>query len=294
MLELSLEFLMSMTTMRKVKVSRCSAIIFQIFLSIGLHSNLSPTYAMLKLYGHYGSQPFRSVAWLLKMKKERFEFISVNPMKGENRTKDYRAKFPVGLIPAIEDDPGDGKTIALSEASAIMIYLCDKNKWNDMYPSSINNPSDIRQRALINEYISHHTESTRLMTQNVIRPGFKELFAAKGNFSSGMTKHALSKSPDDLLKLKSTIRDIAKRFQHKFLVNSRESSNFIVGDHPTIADLLAYPDLAQIPQILGIDYCEWPELEELRQWLDRMAKLPYHDDVHRTTMKLGKLYQSKL
>ncbi len=214
-------------------------------------------------------------------------------MKGENRSKDYRAKFPLGLIPAIEDDPGDGRTIALSEASAIMIYLCDKNKWNDMYPSSINNPSDLRQRALINEYISHHNESTRLMTRNVIRPGLRGLFAAEGNLSPGMT-HALSKSPADLAKLKSTIRDTAKRFQHKFLANSRGSSNFIVGDNPTIADLLAYPDLAQIPQILGIDYSEWPELEELWQWLDRMAKLPYHDDVHRTTIKIGKLYQSKL
>jgi len=187
---------------------------------------------MLKLYGHYGSQPFRSVAWLLKMKKEPFEFITINPIKGDHRTADYRAKFPLGLIPAIEDDPGDGKTLAMSEAAAIMIYLCEKHKWNEWYPSS-----NIRQRALINEYFSHHNESTRLMTGKVIRPGLSALFAAEGNLS---------------------------------------------------------PGLAQIPQILGIDYSEWPELEELRQWLDRMAKLPYHDDVHRTATKLGKLYQSKL
>ena len=251
---------------------------------------------MLKLYGHYGSQPFRSVAWLLKMKKEPFEFISINPIKGDNRTTDYRAKFPLGLIPAIEDDPGDGKILALSEASAIMIYLCDKHKWNDMYPSSNNNhnnPSNIRQRALINEYISHHNESTRLMTRKVIRPGLSGLFAAEGNLSPGMA-HSLSAGEKDLIKLKITIRDVAKRFQHKFLVNSRGSSDFIAGEEPTIADLLAYSDLAQIPQILGIDYDEWPELEDLRQWLDRMEQLPYHDGVHRTATKLGKLYQSKL
>ena len=241
---------------------------------------------MLKLYGHYGSQPFRSVAWLLKMKREPFEFISINPMKGDNRTKDYRSKFPLGLIPAIEDHY-DGKTIALSEASAILMYLCDKNKWNDMYPS------DIQRRALINEYISHHNESSRLMTLKIIRPGLKQLFAAEGSLSPGVT-HSLSNSPADLIKLKSTIRDVAKRFQHKFLVNSRGSYDFIVGDDPTIADLLAYPELAQIQQILGVDYGEWPELEELRMWLKRMAELPCHDDVHRTPTKLGKLYQSKL
>ena len=250
---------------------------------------------MLKLYGHYGSQPTRSVAWLLKMKHEPFDFMSINPIRGGNRSKEYRSKFPLGLIPAIEDDPGgDGKTLALSEASAIMIYLCEKNKWDDMYPTN-NCPSSIQRRALINEYISHHNESTRMMTRKVIRPGLTGVVASAKNpgISPGMT-HSLSRSPDDLMKLKSTIRDVSKRFQHKFLVNSRESSDFIVGDTVSIADLLAYPELAQIPQLLGIDYGEWSELEALRRWLDRMAKLPYHDDVHRTVSKLGKLYQSKL
>ena len=250
---------------------------------------------MLKLNGHLGSQPTRSVAWLLKMKQEPFDFISINPIKGENRSKEYRERFPLGLIPAIEDDPGNGETLALSEASAIMIYLCEKNKWGDMYPTN-HCPSSIRRRALINEYISHHNESTRMLTRKVIRPGLTGVVASAknpGNLTPGRT-HSLSRSTDDLIKLKSTIRDVSKRFQHKFLVNSRESSDFIVGDTVSIADLLAYPELAQIPQLLGVDYGEWSELEALRRWLDRMAKLPYHDDVHRTVSKLGKLYQSKL
>ena len=58
---------------------------------------------MLKLYGHFGSQPTRSVAWLLKMKETPFELITVNPISGETRTAEYRKKFPLGLIPALED-----------------------------------------------------------------------------------------------------------------------------------------------------------------------------------------------
>jgi len=247
---------------------------------------------MLKLYGHYGSQPTRSIAWLLKMKHEPFDFISINPIKGDNRSKE--SKFPLGLIPAIEDDPGNGETLALSEASAIMIYLCETNKWDDIYPTN-HCPSSIRRRALINEYISHHNESTRMMTRKVIRPGLTGVVAAAKNPGVSPSRtHSLSRSADDLMKLKSTIRDVSKRFQHKFLVNSRESSDFIVGDTVSIADLLAYPELAQIQQLLGIDYGEWSELEALRRWLDRMATLPFHDDVHRTVSKLGKLYQSKL
>jgi len=86
---------------------------------------------------------------------------------------------------------------------------------------------------------------------------------------------------------------MAKRFQHKFLVNN-PSGYIVEGDSPTIADLLAYPDLAQIPQIMGIDYSEWPELEPLRIWMGKMSELPHHDDVHQTVYKIGKLYQSKL
>ena len=122
-----------------------------------------------------------------------------------------------------------------------------------MYPTN-HCPSSIRRRALINEYISHHNESTRMMTRKVIRPGLTGVVASAknpGNLSPSRT-HSLSRSPDDLMKLKSTIRDVSKRFQHKFLVNSRESSDFIVGDTVSIADLLAYPELAQIPQLLGI------------------------------------------
>ncbi len=93
---------------------------------------------MLKLYGHFGSQPTRSVAWLLKMKKTPFEFITINPTSGETRSPQYRRKFPLGLIPAIEDDSVT-PPFALSEASAIMIYLCEKHGWDDMYPETIYN-----------------------------------------------------------------------------------------------------------------------------------------------------------
>ena len=78
---------------------------------------------MLKLYGHYGSQPTRSVTWLLKMKHEPFDFMSINPIRGVNRSKEYRARFPLGLIPAIEDDPGNGETLALSEAGYHDLFM---------------------------------------------------------------------------------------------------------------------------------------------------------------------------
>ena len=249
---------------------------------------------MLKLYGHYASQPTRSVAWLLKMKKTPFEFVTVNPTSGEARTPEYRKKFPLGLIPAIEDSEPT-PPFALSEASAILMYLCEKNGWDDFYPTAI------RRRAKVHEYLSHHNESTRMMTRKVIFPTMKWMFAGEtrgaGSGASASGVAHLSHGSRDVENVKTTIRDVAKRFQHKFLVheNGATSSNYIVeGDTPTIADLLAYPDIAQIPMIMGIDYSEWPELEPLRLWMGRISELPYHDDVHRTVYKIGNMYKSKL
>ena len=112
----------------------------------------------------------------------------------------------------------------------------------------------------------------------------------------GTQKHAhFSNSPNDVHQAKKMIRDVAKRFQHKFLLDGDGYSKpFIVDDSPTIADLLAYPDLAQIPQIMDIHFSEWDELGPLCSWIGRMERLPYHDDVHRTVSKIGRLYKSKL
>jgi glutathione S-transferase len=65
-------------------------------------------------------------------------------------------------------------------------------------------------------------------------------------------------------------------------------SDYIAGDSPTIADLLAYCELAQVPQALGYHYENLPELES---WLESMSQLPHHDDVHKSLFKLGNMIQ---
>jgi glutathione S-transferase len=223
------------------------------------------------------------------MKKTPFELIKVNPLSGETRTAEYRKKFPLGMVPALEDTDNT-PPFRLSEASAIMIYLCEKYKWDDFYPTHNNGSSvsAMQRRAKIHEYISHHNESTRVMTRKVMFPTNKWLFSPESNGG-----------PPDIQGVKSSIRDVAKRFQHKFLIDAKnialsEGGYIVDGEGPTIADLIAYPDLAQIPQVMGIEYSEWPELEPLMMWMDKMSKLPYHDDVHRTAYKMGEVYQSQL
>lgn len=244
---------------------------------------------MLRLYGHYASQPTRSVAWLLKLKSAPFEFTTINPTAGETRTTEFRSKFPLGLIPALEDTDAN-PPFMLSEASSILIYLCEKYNWNDYYPVNTSSAVDLQKRAKTHEYFSHHNESSRMMTRKVIFPTMKWMFADNSDTKKAAAPKHLSHNPNDIQQVKSIIRDVAKRFEHKFL----KDGNYIVGDTPSIADLLAYPEIAQIPMIMGIQYTEWEELERLRNWLERMEQLDFHDDVHKTVVKIGKMYKSKL
>ena len=70
---------------------------------------------MIKLYGHYASQPARSVMWLLKIHNQPFEFIKVEPLAGGTQKEEFKTKFPTKMIPALDDDG-----FYLSESTAIM------------------------------------------------------------------------------------------------------------------------------------------------------------------------------
>ena len=86
------------------------------------------------IYGVPFSQPVRAVMWLMLIKNFPFELRLINPgssSEGGSRHPDYLKKFPNGTIPSLED-PKTG--FVLSESHAIMCYLCNKNKWSDLYP----------------------------------------------------------------------------------------------------------------------------------------------------------------
>ena len=56
-------------------------------------------------------------------------------------------------------------------------------------------------------------------------------------------------------------------------------------ESPTIADLIAYTEYAQVVQI-GV--CNFSSLPIMNSWLNNMSKLPEHDNVHKSIIKLGK------
>jgi hypothetical protein len=57
-------------------------------------------------------------------------------------------------------------------------------------------------------------------------------------------------------------------------------------DLPTIADLVAYNEIAQMKQI-GV--CDYKSLSVLCAWMEKMSTLPENDNVHQSLFKLGQL-----
>ena len=188
-------------------------------------------------------------------------------MNGGTRTPEYLAKFPTGLSPGMSD--GD---FHLSEGSAILVYLCRANGFTDWY-----DPRDVKAAARTDQYMSHHHGGARRVSNEVFRPMMTSLLG-KTEWTDEVAAAAKKVSSRE-----------AANFERAFLPKGGPA--FITGSKPTIADLLAYPEFAQVPQVLGPDF----ELEEGRakEWVQRMSELDHHDDVHGTTFKLGKLFQSK-
>ena len=218
------------------------------------------------VYGHYVSQPSRSVLWLLKIHDQPHEFIKIDVLKGEARLEPYKSKFPTQLIPGLDDN---GFTLA--EGSAIMQYLCEKYRWDQWWPTG----SDIatcHKRAKISEFLSSHHHTTRLISHKIGRPLFVSGFI----------------SEEKMLENAKEANKILKRFGNAFL----ENGNYVNGmDTPTIADLVAYSEIGQIRHFDILPSLDGHPL--VKEWTERMKRLPYYDDVHKSNLKLGQILRDK-
>ena len=122
----------------------------------------------LKIYGVPLSQPVRAVLWLLLYKREPFEFILANPgstRANGTRHPDFLDKNPNGMIPFIED-PDTG--VAIAEAHAILVYLCRKHGWYDLYPT------DPASCAKIDAFLHAHHRGIRNASVGFFAPSVRK------------------------------------------------------------------------------------------------------------------------
>ena len=213
------------------------------------------------LYGVPLSQPVRAVMWLFIMHRTPFELVLINPgSRGENgsRHPDYLAKCPGGTIPCLEE-PDTGFT--LGEAHAIMPYLCRTNGWTDVYPD------DERVRAKIDAYLHYHHRNVREASIGLVAPNVRKD-----------------------LDIPEAIRESAKRNLTAALDTLENSylpdSQFLMGDQVSLADLAAYVEIGQLrPEFTNV--FDLSGFVNITRWLDTMAGVPGHDEVHVVLAEMG-------
>ena len=215
----------------------------------------------LKLYGSPLSQPVRAVIWLLLYMREPFQLILMNPgSKGDSGTRNpiFLEKNPNGTIPFLEDSETG---IAMAEAHAILVYLCRKNSWHDLYPA------DPAECTKIDWYLhSHHR-------------GIRD--ASLAFFAPNVRKD---------LKFPATFLDSAQKVFTRSLNSLEKSwldkSRFIAGDSLSIADLAAYVEIGQLrPQFTNL--FDFEQLPNVRQWMNDIADIDSHDVAHTALTTLG-------
>jgi glutathione S-transferase len=243
----------------------------------------------MKIYGHYASQPARSVLWLLKMHQTKvpFEFIKVEPLAGGTKKPDFLSKFPTAMVPALEDNG-----VFIAECSAIMQYICEKHQLDQYWSMQ---SKHLNERAKVNEYLSHHHTHLRKVSPLVAFHVFKEKFFKKkwdlkDKDEAVKNGHLILKEFETIfLKPKISNGIVSPTWSFVSTSPQPKPQMYVNGfTHPTIADLIAYTEVAQLEQLKVMKF-EASEYPYLTPWLEQMRQLPEHDDCHQTVVKIGSM-----
>ncbi len=214
---------------------------------------------MLRVYGVPNSQPVRAVVWTCLMKDLPFEFVMTSQNK-DAKTPAFLAEVnPRGTIPAIDDDG-----FVLWESHAILIYLCEKHGWEDLWPG------DLEARARVNQYLHFHHRNTREIVIQWSRTLWPSVFGVE-NPDAGWIKRNTFPGMENNAQVVSQALQI--------IDDMLSRSPYLAGDHPTIADICAYEELGQ-NQPKYANCTSYDSYTGIARWLTDMEALPAHKPAH--------------
>jgi glutathione S-transferase len=195
----------------------------------------------MKLYGFPPSRSIR-VLWTLCELQVEFEFVNVDPTKGELRRPEFLALNPAGKLPVLVD--GD---FVLTESVAIVLYLAEK------YPEKGLLPGGLRARAEVYRWL--------LFTATELEQPLWR-----------MTRHALLYPPEKRLAAEIPIARQDFLDMAEIMEKHMDGRQFLVGDSVTVADFVAaYTlDMASVRK----DGSLLANLPRLREFMERMYKRP--------------------
>jgi len=204
------------------------------------------------------------------MKGLPFELKITSQNKGAKEPAFLEVVNPRGTVPAIDDDG-----VVLWESHAILIYLCEKHGWRDLWPE------DLVARAKVNQYLHFHHRNTRELVVHWSRSLWPSVFG-KANPDEGWFKRNTFPGLENGWQVCKQTLEIVDGMLRR--------ARFLAGDSPSIADISAYEELGQNqPKYANCqDYADYPEI---RRWFDEMEQLPAHDVVHQIWTLIGDVNQ---
>jgi len=192
----------------------------------------------------YGFPPTRSVRvlWTLRDLDVDFEFVNVDPSRGELRRPEFLAVNPAGKLPVLVD--GD---FVLTESVAIVLYLAEK------YPEKGLLPAGLRARAEVNRWLL-------FCATELEQPLWR------------ITRHRLLYPPEQRLAAEIPIAREDFLDMAAVLERHMEGRQFLVGDKATVADFVAAYTLDMASVMDKLELLDG--LPRLRAFMERMYERP--------------------
>jgi glutathione S-transferase len=199
----------------------------------------------LKLYGYPPTRSIR-VLWALNEMGVEFEFVNVDPAKGDQRSPEFLALNLTGKLPVLVD--GD---FVLTESVAIVLYLAEKYPERGFLPTGLQARGDV-YRWLLFAATELEQPLWRIQRHTVGYPPEKRLVAE------------IALARQDFLDMAAVLE------KH---MNGRQ---FLVGGSVTVADFVAaYTlDMATVVRLRPNEPKLLANLPRLRAFLDRMYQRP--------------------
>ena len=178
----------------------------------------------IKYYADPGSGSCRRVSAVIKHLNIEVEEIFVDLFAGDNQKDDFLKLNPTGMVPVLVHEAPNKDKVILSEAAAIMIYLCERFGDSELLPND-----DSRMQVLKWMFwaAEHFRQSAPIyFEEKIIAP-----------MMGGQENPSRLEEADKLIKT------------HASILNSHlENRRYVVGNHVTLADFDLAAALSQMPR----------------------------------------------
>lgn len=189
----------------------------------------------MKLYHHPLSGHAHRARLFVSLLGLPHELVEVDLMAGAHKSPDFLKLNPFGQVPVLDDDG-----VVVADSNAILVYLAKKAGRGDWLPEDPSGAAAVqRWLSVAAGEVAYGPAAARLVT----------VFGAKFN-------------PDEVIGRAHTL--LAR------LESRLSGQDWLVGDHPTIADVAIYSYVARAPEG-NVDLSGYPAV---RAFLRRIEGLP--------------------